>query len=384
MARVMVIGTVETKAEAIAFLCRALDAEGMETEILDVSLKTEGLVLGAPEKLALIARRGAEAAQELAARRAQFDVAIGLGGGTGGEIVIGALKGLPAAFPKMLVTTLPADPRGDVADSAITLVPTLCDIEGMNGMLAQVFTNAAAMAAGLARARHVAASGRPVIALTTLGVTAAASRHIADLLAQQGREPTVFHANGFGGAAFTRFVREGRAAGVIDLNVHELGRMRLAGAHVAMPGRFTAAGGLPRVVLPGGLNFLGLGTVDTVPDALLGRPHYRHSGHFTHVKLSTEEMADQAAALAETLNASTAPTHVIVPMGGFSSQDAPGGAIEDPDLRDIAAQTLEAQARAFRVTRLPAHINDAATADAVTRALDAAFAEATTRSQANA
>jgi uncharacterized protein (UPF0261 family) len=181
--------------------------------------------------------------------------------------------------------------------------------------------------------------------------------------------PTIFHANGYGGAALVRFVREGEAAGVIDLNVHELGRMRLAGVSVPMPDRFTVAGGLPRIVLPGALNFLGLGAIDTLSPDQRTRPHYRHTGHFTHVQLTEPEMAAQAAALAEALNMATGPTHVLVPMGGFSHEDRPGGAIEAPRLREIAAEVLATLARAFTVERLPSHINTPETGTAAVTAL---------------
>jgi uncharacterized protein (UPF0261 family) len=130
---------------------------------------------------------------------------------------------------------------------------------------------------------------------------------------------------------------------------------------------------LPRVVLPGALNFIGLGAVETVSPAHLSRPHYRHTAQFTHVKLTRDEMADQAAALAAALNLSRAPCHVLIPMGGFSHEDRPGGAIEDAALRDIAAQVLEASATAFSVARIPHHINTPQTALAATSALQAAL-----------
>jgi uncharacterized protein (UPF0261 family) len=184
-----------------------------------------------------------------------------------------------------------------------------------------------------------------------------------------GYEPTVFHANGYGGAAFTRFIEEGHAHGVIDLNVHELGRIRLAGAHVAMPTRFTAAAALPRVALPGALNFIGLGAVETISADVLERPHYRHTNQFTHVKLTADEMADQVTHWAAALNQSTAPCHVIVPMGGFSHEDREGGAIEDASLRDITADILEKNARAYTVARMHDHINAPDVATAATAAL---------------
>jgi uncharacterized protein (UPF0261 family) len=188
-------------------------------------------------------------------------------------------------------------------------------------------------------------------------------------LSARGAVPTVFHSNGYGGAAFVRHVRAGRATGVIDLNVHELGRMRLAGVCVPMPDRLTAAGVLPRIVLPGALNFLGLGAIGTLAPDHLARPHYRHSGHFTHVQLTEAEMTAQAMALAQALNAATGPTHVLLPMGGFSHEDRPGGAIEAPQLRAVAASIIQAEARAYTTKCLPAHINAPETAKAAVRAL---------------
>jgi uncharacterized protein (UPF0261 family) len=55
---------------------------------------------------------------------------VGLGGGTGGEIILRAMHALPFDFPKILITTLPFDPRAALADNAITLVPTLVDVAG--------------------------------------------------------------------------------------------------------------------------------------------------------------------------------------------------------------------------------------------------------------
>lgn len=377
MARVLLIGTFETKQVELGYLSDALTRNGLDVEEVDVSLGSGGVVWTGAEKLARMAERAEAAAAKIASHCDECYVALGVGGGTGGEIVLAALKGLPAAYPKLLITTLAFDPRAALADTAITLIPTLCDIEGLNPTLRQVFENTAAAVAGIYRAQIAPRSSAPAIAVTTLGATNRAGSETTRLLAAAGYEATVFHANGYGGAAFARFVTERHVQGVIDLNVHELGRIRLAGAHVPMPTRFSCANALPRVVLPGALNFIGLGAVDTVSDPHLARPHYRHSSQFTHVKLTVAEMADQAIALAEALNATTAPCHVIIPMGGFSHEDRPGGAIEDPTLREVAAETLEAAARAFTVSRVPHHINTTQTANAAVQALQAAMTQRT-------
>lgn len=377
MARILLIGTVETKSDEMAYLTDALHRHGLTVEVIDVSLDAGGTILPGPQKVERMIARAARAAEVLALRSASSAVVLGIGGGTGGEIVMRALQSLPAHYPKVLISTLAFDPRPALAASAITLVPTLCDIEGLNATVRQVFENTAAMVAGLVQAQTAAPSGRLCVAVTTLGATGGGGRAVAQRLAQAGYETTVFHANGYGGAALSRFVAEGRAAGVIDLNVHELGRMRLAGTHVPMPDRFTCAKALPRVVLPGALNFLGLDAIDTLTPEQRTRPHYRHSGMFTHAKLTHDEMAAQAAALAAELNQSTAPCHVIIPMGGFSHEDRPGGAIEDPTLREIAAKGLEDAARAYTVSRIPDHINTDQTAVAAVSALHAALIQGT-------
>jgi uncharacterized protein (UPF0261 family) len=344
---------------------------------MDVSLGSNGAIWSGAEKLERMAARAEAAAADIASNCADCQVAVGVGGGTGGEIVLAAIKGLPSTYPKILITTLAFDPRPALADSSITIIPTLCDIEGLNTQLRQVFENAAAAIAGLTRAKKVAPSEKPNIAITTLGATGPAGANVARNLADLGFETTVFHANGYGGAAFTRFVEDGHAHAVIDLNVHELGRIRLAGAHVDMPGRFTSASDLPRVILPGALNFIGLGAVETVSPDHLARPHYRHTMQFTHVKLTPEEMVDQATTLAELLNQSTARCRVILPMGGFSHEDRPAGAIEDSELRKIAADILETRANAYSVSRIPHHINSPETATAAIDALQDVLRERT-------
>lgn len=370
--RVLLIGTFETKGAELGYLTAALQRHGLEVMSLDVSLANNGVIWSGAEKLSQMAAKAEAAAAHIMQHSAEYAVAVGVGGGTGGEIVLAAMKGLPQTYPKILISTLAFDPRPALADNSITIIPTLCDIEGLNSQLMQVFENAAAGVAGLTKAARVTRDAKQKnIAITTLGATGLAGAEIARGLADTGYETTVFHANGYGGAAFTRFVIEGHADGVIDMNAHELGRVRLAGAHVAMPGRFTAAANLPRVCLPGALNFIGLGAVETVSPDHLARPHYRHTLQFTHVKLTTEEMAGQAVAWAEKLNQSTAPCHVILPMGGFSHEDREGGAIEDTRLRDILADTIEVAARNYTTARLDTHINTPETAAQAVKALRA-------------
>lgn len=370
---VLILATLETKAEEIAFLTERLADHDVFAVTVDVSLRNRGSVLGGSSKLVAMEEAASAALEAVTqAMDAGVNAVVGLGGGTGAEIILKVLRAMPITFPKVLITTLPFDPRYALADNSIVLVPTLADVSGLNATLREVLENAAAMVAGLCRTRRKANACvlEPSIGLTALGATEGAVGPLIKALRARQKEVTVFHANGFGGAAFTRFAARRAFHTIIDMTPHELTRMQIAGAHVPMPERFSAAPDVPRIVLPGGLNFVGLGEAALVPEQYLERPHYAHTSLFTHIKLTPDEMAQVAEVLAASLNACTGPRRLIVPMGGFSHQDCPGGAIEDADLRHVFLDTMRAHlGSGTSVDVVDAHLFDPAVTDMVLSSL---------------
>ena len=370
---VLLLVTLETKQEEVDYLAQALGIFGIQARIIDISLGSGGAVWSPRDKIAAMDRVVASTAEKLQQATANRNaVVVGLGGGTGGDIIMRLMHHLPMTSRKMLISPMPFDPRAEVADSSIILLPTLVDICGLNGILRQVLDNAAAMIAGLCDTAQSGASPTASIGITALSTLSGATQGVACGLRALGHETTVFHANGFGGAAFARCIDDGCFKAVVDVTTHELTRMLFIGSHTAMPTRFTAASakGLPQVILPGGVNFLGFERLETVPAAYLERPHYRHSPLFTHVKLTADEMAHLAGGLAEYLNQASGKTELIVPMGGFSSEDISGGAIEDPTLRQVFWQKVtETLKPHVRLTRLDSHISDPETAQVAIAAL---------------
>ena len=373
-ATVLVVATLETKADETDFLIRRHGEHGVGAHIVDMSLASDGVVLDGPEKLARMDQAVADAIQAVTEHLQDAGNAVlGLGGGTGGEMAMRIMRALPITFPKVLVTTLPFDPRIAIADSSIILVPTLADICGLNPTLREVLENAAALTAGLCATRRQANAciDNPSVGITALGVTESAVAALVQRYSGRGQECTVFHSNGYGGAAFARFARRGAFHAIVDLTPHELTRICIAGAHVPMPDRFTAGSSLPRIVLPGAVNFVGLGEKSLIPRDYLERPHYEHSGYFTHAKLKPSEMRIVADRLAVDLNALDGPRALIVPMGGFSHQDCPGGAIEDRELRDVFLQRVRDRLLPqVRLETLDAHISAPEVTEAVVATLD--------------
>ncbi len=373
-AKVVVMATLETKAAEAEYLVQHLQQHDVDTETIDLSLHCAGAALSGSEKLEamnIAASRGLKATET--ALSGGVHAVIAIGGGTGSEIAMGIMRALPITFPKVLVTPMPFDPRFSIADTSIILVPTLADICGLNATLREVLENAAALTKGLCATERQANAcvDDPTIGITALGATEAAIARLVRTLQTRNQESTVFHANGFGGAAFARFAQRGAFHAVIDLTPHELTRLHIAGSHVAMPTRFTAYQDRPLIVLPGGLNFIGMGEAALLPEHYRGRPHYAHSALFTHVKLSNTEMLQVSDMLVEYLNAHHAPCALIVPMGGFSHQDCSGGAIEDAQLRTIFLEQAQKRlnSRVSLVT-LEEHIAAPKVTDTILSTLD--------------
>ncbi|XAT60003.1 hypothetical protein GN278_03750 [Rhodobacteraceae bacterium Araon29] len=372
-ARVLVLATLITKAEETNYFLRCLHDHDVTGVPIDLSLDTGGKIVDGPDKLSAMNAAGLRASEAVSkALKEGVQAVIGLGGGTGGEIALKVLRDLPITLPKVLITTLPFDPRNAVADSSIILVPTLADICGLNATLREVLENVAALTAGLCKAQHELGSDtvKTSVGITSLGATEAAVGPLVARLKALGQESTVFHANGFGGAAFSRFIDLGAFNAIVDLTPHELTRLHIAGAHAPMPNRFSAGGDLPRVVLPGALNFVGLGEKSTLPGHYLSRDHYEHSGYFTHAKLTSAEMQIVAELLYKSLNQHKGDVTLIVPMGGFSHQDRPGGSIEDKCLRTVFLDTVGKNLHEkIKLRVLPQHIGEPEVTDAILAAL---------------
>jgi len=275
MTQVLVLATIATKADETGFLTDRLSAAGVSYDVIDISLQTGGKTLSGEGKcLAMSAAADYALDQVKQGRKNGAEVVVGIGGGTGGEIVLQVMRSLPVTFPKVLCTTLPFDPRFAVADNSIILVPTLADISGLNGMLREALENTALMTAGLCQKARKGelVDIAPSVGITALGATDGAVHPLVKALSAQGR-----------------FARANAFDAIIDLTPHELTRIHVAGVHVNMPDRFRAGGDVPRIVLPGAMNFIGLGQKNLMPEHFLARPHYEHSSLFTHVKLTRDD-----------------------------------------------------------------------------------------------
>ncbi len=388
---IVIVGTLDTKGEEILYLRRLIEQRGHQVLVVDVSAGGAPVEPGdvARERVAAAAgvdpaalaasddrgaavaamQKGAVAVVKQLHAEGRLDGVVGLGGGSGTAIATAAMRALPFGVPKLMVSTKASgDVSPYVGTKDVAMVPAVTDIMGLNPILRRVLANAAGAIAGMVEAEaSTAQTTLPAVALTAFGVTTPAAMRCRQLLAAQGYEPLVFHANGTGGRAMEELIGEGAFAAVLDLTTTELADELCGGQLSAGPDRLKAAArcGLPQVVAPGAIDMVNFGPPETVPAKYAGRLLYRHNPYTTLMRTTAEENAVLGRWVGERVAAARGPAALLLPLGGFSAYDRPGGVFYNPAAdRAFVEAAVAAVGGRVPVVQLEAHINDPQFAEA--------------------
>lgn len=404
MAVVALIGTLDTKGAEYAWLAEQLDKHGVQALFVDVgsfsasplaNINSDDVIAAANSDAAALRERRdrGEMMQVMSvgvARIVRDLVSSGrihgllaLGGSGGSSVAAAAMQALPVGFPKLLVSTMASgDVKPYVGEVDAMLMYSVVDVAGINSVSSQVFANAAAAIAGMARAYEdrlaaVPAGHKPVVAVTMFGVTTPAADEARDTLTDLGYEVLVFHATGAGGRAMEKLAESGLLAGVCDLTTTELADDLGGGVLSAGPRRLEMAGrvGLPQVISLGALDMVNFGPADTVPPEFAGRNLFVHNPTVTLMRTTPEEVAELGRRIATKLAAATGPTELFIPLRGVSAIDVEGAPFRDAE----ADAALFAELRAglvgsgVVVHELDQAINDPGFGAAMARALHASI-----------
>ena len=401
MATVVLLGTLDTKADELAFLRECVVVNGCEAVLVDAGVRSESpladisadeVAAAAGEDRAGLAAAGnrgsaveamTRGATEIVHRlhaAGRLDAILGIGGSGGSSLVSAAMQALPLGVPKLLVSTMTSgDTRPYVGSSDIALLNPVVDLAGINRISERVLANAAAAASGMARASAAFESRiprRPVIGATMFGVTTPGVTAARELLEARGYEVLVFHANGAGGRAMEALMRAGVITGALDVTTTELADELIGGVLSAGRDRLEVAGalGLPQVVSLGALDMCNFGPRDTVPERFAGRSLHVHNAAVTLMRTTEAECAELGRLIARKLNRATGPLAVFIPLGGISAMATPGGPFHDPAADAALIRELKAALRPdVEVVELAADINDPAFATAMAERLDAVY-----------
>ncbi len=408
MARIAVLGTLDTKAQEHGFVAKLISERGHETLLIDVGLlgtpglrpdvtREEVAAASGMDMAAAMARgdRGeaiaamVKAAPVIVARLAnekKIDGIISLGGSGGTAIGTAVMRGLPIGFPKVMVSTLASGnvaPYVDVKD--VVMFPSIVDVSGLNRISRLILTRATGAICGMVEATVPipTAADKPIILASMFGNTTVCVEAAKRLLEERGYEVLVFHASGAGGRTMESLVRTGMAAGVLDITTTEWADELVGGVLTAGPTRLEAAAacGVPAIVTPGCLDMVNFGPPESIPPKFKQRKFYPHNPQVTLMRTTPEECVALGRILAEKLNASTGPVTVLIPRRAISVISARGKPFSDPAADQALFESWKTNLRPdIPWMEMDCEINDPVFAEACVKALLANITSADSKS----
>ncbi len=382
---IAVLATLDTKGREAQYVREQIEALGHRALVIDTG------VVGAPMCRADITREEvaaaggtplvqllenplrevaapvmAEGATRIVTRLAaegKIHGIISMGGTQGTTLSTAVMRALPYGFPKVMVSTMASGnvaPWVDIRD--ITMMFSVTDIMGLNPIMRKILANAAGAVCGMADVKvQIERGDKPLVGITTVGITTKGAMKAAEVLEQAGYETIIFHAIGPGGRAMEQMMREGIIGAVLDYSIIEVSNEMFHALLAGGAERLTTAGqlGLPQVVCPGAVEVLVFNEPETVPPPFNTRTLIRHSPKITDVRLNKEEMAEVGREVARRLQHTHDEAIFMIPTGGYDSYAVPGQGFYDPEADAAFVHELKAGLPPnFRVIERETHIED--------------------------
>jgi len=384
---IAIMATLDTKGAEVKYLKEQIEKRGMKVLLIDTGIRgvseeiradisREELAKASGSSMEVIAKKERKEAIEIMVQgiekkirelysQGKFQGVISIGGMDGAILASAGMRALPLGVPKFIVTPVAEGSHTFgpfIGTSDLIMMHSVVDILGINEISRKIFDNAVGAILGMVDMEvNPRIEGKKVIAATMYGNTTPVVTMAKKLLEEKGYEVVVFHPNGTGGRAMEELIEQGLFTGVLDMTPHEIVDELFGGVHSAGPHRLEAAGrkGLPQVVVPGCVNFILLGPVETLPEDKKKRQMYCFNPVVTMVRTTQEEMATIGKVMAEKLNKSHGPTTVIVPLRGFSMYCQEGEAIHDPRGDWIFIESLKKHLKSdIPILEVAACIND--------------------------
>ncbi len=386
--KIVVLSTMDTKGKEAQFLREQIEGFGKEAVLIDAGVvgkpaarpditredvaRAGGIPLAKllehPDReqaAPVMADGAADIVKKLVAEGTVHGI-VAMGGTQGTTLCTKVMRELPYGFPKVMVSTMASGnvaPWVDIKD--ITMMFSVTDILGLNPVTRKILANAAGAVCGMADTEVTLEGGhKPLVAVTTVGITTKGAMKSVEVLESKGYETIVFHAIGPGGRAMEQMMREGIIGAVLDYSTIEVSNEMFHALLAGGPDRLTTAGklGLPQVLSTGAIEVLVYNEPETVPPPYNTRTLIRHSPKITDVRLNGEEMERVGAEVAQRLSFTKDEAVFMIPKGGYDSYAVKGGGFYDPEAD--AAFALKARLPGnITVVERNTHIEDPAFAE---------------------
>lgn len=389
---VAVVGTFDSKGEEHFFLRDRIEKSGLRVLTVNVGTKEPVRSAVSYDLYAIMKKKGtldannrdkAIHAMILEGKRlikqlyndGEICGIISAGGGSGTHLCSSIMHELPLGVPKVMVSTVASrDMRHTVGTKDMTMIHSVVDLLGINGISGILLDKAAAAICGMVQSQWQPEREKKRIALSFFGFITKSAEAVKEALETMDYEVIPFHANGTGGMAMEALAQEGYFHGMIDLATHELADALMDGYCGGIgQERFEPVPGksIPRVVIPGGLDCAVLEfTRENIPEEYSDRKIFFYDFR-SAIRLTREESRILAKQLSEKLNKYVSNIQVLVPMQGWSAADIKGGPLYDPEtntyLIGILKDNLDSR---IPLEEVDMHINDPAFARLAANAMD--------------
>lgn len=357
---VVILATLDTKAEEAAFLKQQVQTLGGNAVILDMGVVGHAGIAADVPREAVATAGGVDLAALLAAptretagpvmvagatklllamiAAGRAHAVVGVGGTQGTTSCTQVMQALPYGFPKLMVSTVASgDTSRFVGIKDITMMFSVSDLLGVNAFTARILANAAAAAYGMSLVDgrvETPRSAKPLIAMTNLGVLTDGATLAMKLFRDAGYDVVVFHAVGSGGRAMEQLMKEGVIGAVFDYALGEIADEVFGGLRAGGPERLTVAGslGLPQVICPGGAEHLGLFVeANVVPETYRTHQHVFHSPVIFVPRLNREEIVRVAEDICKRLQHTRGKAVFMLPLRGVGRYSVAGGPLYDKE-----------------------------------------------------
>lgn len=287
---------------------------------------------------------------------------IGMGGGGGTYMAITAMQTVPFGIPKLCLSTLATKDLSEaIGGKDIVLIPSVVDVNGLNSISRILIRQAAGAIFGMMGATPSEQNENSgTIAISVFGNTTLCVDRCAELLKAKNYDVLSFHAVGTGGKTMESLILDEYFDAVLDITTTELADDLCGGICSAGPNRLEAAAkmGIPQVVVPGCLDMVNFGALDTVPIKYGGRHLFSWAPDVTLMRTNAAENEILGKAIAEKVNRSTGPVTVLLPLGGISKISAKGGEFHEPEIDDFLFKTIKENLKdSIQVKEVQANIN---------------------------
>jgi uncharacterized protein (UPF0261 family) len=290
---------------------------------------------------------------------------VAMGGTQGTTLSTRVMRALPYGFPKVMVSTMASGnvaPWVDIRD--ITMMFSVTDIMGLNPVMRKILANAAGAVCGMAGVEvRLERQEKPLVAITTVGITTQGAMKAAEVLEAAGFETIIFHAIGPGGRAMEQMMKEGLIGAVLDYSTIEVSNEMHHALLAGGPDRLTTAGklDLPQVLCPGAIEVLVYNEPETVPPPYNTRTLIRHSPQITDVRLNKAEMAEVGKEVARRLQYTHGDAVFLIPTAGYDSYAVQGMGFYDPQADAAFVDALKRDLpKNIRLIERDTHIEDPA------------------------